>query len=64
MTLGTAWKTSSRSGENGNCVEVRRAGESVQVRDSKDRTGPVLTFAPAAWRAFLSEVRSATDRPN
>lgn len=25
----------------------------VGVRDSKDPTGPALTFAPVAWRAFV-----------
>jgi hypothetical protein len=26
----------------------------VGVRDSKDREGPVLTFTPTAWRAFIA----------
>jgi hypothetical protein len=26
------------------------------VRDSKDRTGPVLSFPATAWRAFLATV--------
>ncbi|MEW2401740.1 DUF397 domain-containing protein [Streptomyces sp. NPDC046862] len=26
----------------------------VPVRDSKNPDGPVLTFAPSAWKAFLS----------
>ncbi|TDC64903.1 DUF397 domain-containing protein [Micromonospora sp. KC207] len=57
MDLSAAqWRTSSRSnGTGGNCVEV--AGNLpgvVVVRDSKNRTGPVLAFAPAAWRAFLT----------
>jgi hypothetical protein len=48
------WKKSSKSGGNGgNCVEVRRHGQAIQVRDSKDRSGPVLTFAPAEWEAFI-----------
>ena len=28
----------------------------VGVRDSKDPTGPALTFDPARWRAFVAEV--------
>lgn len=48
------WKKSSRSGGNsGMCVEVRRHGQAIQVRDSKDRSGPVLTFTPAEWEAFI-----------
>ena len=37
----------------GDCVEVACTGESVLVRDSKDRRGPVVAFAPAVWESFL-----------
>lgn len=50
----TVWRTSSYTGGNGNCVEVRLAPHAVDVRDSKDRQGPVLTFEPDRWRAFLT----------
>jgi Domain of unknown function (DUF397) len=30
----------------------------VAVRDSKDRTGPVLTFTPAEWETFTAGVKS------
>jgi len=53
------WRKSSYSGDNGgNCVEV--AGNlpgAVAVRDSKDPSGPVLTFTPAEWHAFVAGVR-------
>jgi hypothetical protein len=29
----------------------------VLVRDSKDRQGPVLTFGPVVWRAFVQLAR-------
>ena len=50
------WFKSSRSGANGaSCVELSQDGDMIQVRDSKDRTGPVLTFTPAEWAAsYLS----------
>lgn len=36
------------------CVEVGRTTDAVYVRDSKpDNDGTVLTFGPAAWRAFV-----------
>ncbi|CCH20991.1 DUF397 domain-containing protein [Micromonospora lupini] len=48
------WRTSTRSG-NGECVEVAdNLPGVVGVRDSKDPSGPVLVFAPPAWRAFVA----------
>jgi hypothetical protein len=48
------WRHSSHSGSTGGqCVEVAAGRDGVAVRDSKDPGGPVLRFAPAAWRAFL-----------
>ena len=46
--------TASRFSWRTNCVEVRQRG-TVDVRDSKD-PGPVLSFRPAAWRAFLGTI--------
>ncbi|TQS18699.1 DUF397 domain-containing protein [Microbispora hainanensis] len=28
------------------------------VRDSKDRTGPVLAFTPSEWSSFIADVKS------
>lgn len=47
-----AWRKSSRSGDQGACVEMAPVGPGVAVRDSKDPDGPVLLFSPAAWAAF------------
>jgi hypothetical protein len=30
----------------------------VLVRDTKDRSGPVLRFSPAAWRRFADQVKT------
>jgi hypothetical protein len=32
---------------------VRCLRGAVQVRDSKDRTGPVVAFTPEQWTAFI-----------
>lgn len=49
------WRKSSRSGNAGACVEVAtNLSIVVAVRDSKDATGPVLTFAPAQWATFTT----------
>jgi Domain of unknown function (DUF397) len=60
-SLGLAWKKSSASTTNGNCVEVAcfPAGV-VAVRDSKDKEGAVLRFGHDSWRQFLDEVRQGT----
>ncbi len=49
------WFKSSRSGNNGACVEVARLGEDgIGVRDTKARgQGPILTFTRAEWDAFI-----------
>ncbi|SCG67347.1 DUF397 domain-containing protein [Micromonospora halophytica] len=56
MNLSDArWRKSSRSGSSGGeCVEVAdNLPGVVAVRDSKDPTGPALTFTPAAWERFV-----------
>jgi hypothetical protein len=49
-----AWFKSTRSSGNGNCVEVAIVDDTVGVRDSKDRSGPVLVFTASEWRAFVA----------
>ena len=51
-----AWRKSTRSGNNG-CIEVAFVGDQVAIRDSKDRSGPVLQFTHREWEAFLAGVR-------
>lgn len=53
------WHKSSWSDSGGNCVEVG-SGErgSVGLRDTKDRSGPMLTFSAPGWRTFLDGIRN------
>ncbi|SNR50146.1 protein of unknown function [Haloechinothrix alba] len=51
-----AWRKSSRSARETNCVEVSlRSG--ARVRDTKDRDGGTLQVPFAAWQAFTSHLR-------
>ncbi|MGW4463254.1 DUF397 domain-containing protein [Micromonospora sp. NBC_01796] len=51
-----AWRKSSRSGDQGACVEFAVTTEAIGVRDSKDPGGPILTFPATAWSAFAGAV--------
>jgi hypothetical protein len=51
-----SWQKSTYSG-GANCLEVAFVDDRVAVRDSKDRTGPVLLFTFPEWEAFKSGVR-------
>lgn len=52
------WRKSTRSGNQGNCVMVRHSATHVQVKDSKDPEGSVLTFTRAQWVAFVGGAQS------
>ncbi|GAA3508194.1 hypothetical protein FHR32_000912 [Streptosporangium album] len=67
------WHKSSLSGNGQNCVEIALADTPhpgadpapdadrlFLVRDSKDPDGPVLSFTPAEWDAFLTTIKNGT----
>jgi hypothetical protein len=56
-----AWYKSSRSAGANNCVEVAHGHGWTAVRDSKNKTGPVLVFTGTEWGTFIKRtvVRSA-----
>jgi Domain of unknown function (DUF397) len=54
---GIIWHKSSRSGEQGECVEVARLHTTHLIRDSKNPTGPILTFEHDAFRRLTTEIR-------
>ena len=61
---GAQWRKSRHSNGEGNCVEVARVVPGVvAVRDSKNPEGPKLTFTPADWRHFATDVRNGRFDP-
>jgi hypothetical protein len=58
MIADGAWRKSSYSSSDANCVEVTTSTSSttstVGVRDTKDREGGHLAVPASAWAAFLS----------
>jgi hypothetical protein len=54
--INAAWRKSTRSGDQGACVEVAAVEDAIAVRDSKDPAGPVLVFSATAWTAFAGAV--------
>jgi hypothetical protein len=53
----TNWRKSSRSNNQGNCVEAGSAPGVVGVRDSKQHGGPVLRFTASDWKTFVTAVK-------
>lgn len=58
------WRKSSRSGAGNACIEIAvLADGSRAIRDSKDRSGPVLVLDPTAWTTFTSRIRTSDFDP-
>jgi hypothetical protein len=55
--IGSEWKKSSFSGAGNDCIETRLAGARVEMRDSLDPDGTVLSFTADAWRALLATLK-------
>jgi hypothetical protein len=51
------WKVSTRTGGEGNCVEVAVTDETIYVRDTKDRSKAPHAYTRAEWDAFIGGVK-------
>ncbi len=57
----TRWRKSSYSGgQGGNCIEAADHPETgrVLVRDTQDRSGPVLKLSGNSWRIFVERLKT------
>lgn len=52
-----AWRKSSYSGDQSNCVEVARAANEVGIRDSKAATTGALLLPRRSFVGFLRALR-------
>jgi hypothetical protein len=57
-----AWRKSTGSVTDEECVEVARLGGSVLIRDSRDRSGPILAFSHTEWQALMTRIRGGRSR--
>jgi hypothetical protein len=51
------WRKSSYSTPDGQCIEIADTSEGIDLRDSKDPTGPVLRFDRSCWMDFLGTIK-------
>jgi Domain of unknown function (DUF397) len=59
LRADVAWRKSSHSIGNGDCVEAASRPGEVAVRDSNDREGPTLRYSISAWRVFVGRLKEA-----
>jgi hypothetical protein len=52
------WIKAQASGGGNQCIEMRRNGDSVELRDSKDPHGPMLRFTAPGLAAWLKSSRA------
>jgi uncharacterized protein DUF397 len=57
MSTIETWHKSSRSESESACVELSIGTARAGVRDTKNRDGGTLSFAPWSFEAFLASVK-------
>ena len=57
-----AWRKSTYSGTNGDCIETASGQGVILVRDTKSRDGGTLAFSAGAWVSFVTSFRGSSVR--
>ena len=58
LTAASGWKTSTRTSQGQNCVEVTTAVPGwVGIRDTKNRAAGLLAVNQQQWNNFLNAIR-------
>lgn len=61
LTAASGWRTSTRTSQGENCVEVTTAiPRWVGVRDTKNRAAGLLAVNQQQWTTFLDAIRTGT----
>lgn len=61
LTAASGWRTSTRTSQGQNCVEVTTAVPGwVGVRDTKNRAAGLLAVNQQQWTTFLDAIRAGT----
>ncbi len=56
--IGSAWRKSTRSIGNGQCVEAAILTDGrLAMRDSMDKSGPIFLFTQEEWHTFLKGIK-------
>ena len=53
MNGDTQWQKATKSANSGDCVEMRRHNGQIEVRDSKNPTGAVLSLKAGGIQAWI-----------
>jgi hypothetical protein len=54
----TPWIKATKSADNNTCVEMRQHDGTVQLRDSKDTTGPTLDVTKSGFASWLDAAKN------
>jgi hypothetical protein len=58
------WRKARRSVNNGACVEVAPVSRQILIRDSTDRSGPVIRYSQRSWCILVEEIKMGRFDPD